>query len=111
MTGFQSPIPNIRSHAANWAQFKKSTSVWPVLSITVYVLRFVIVIGGAVSAVQYAVRHDLTKNQGLFYLLVVLVPSIFAWLFVERAVWNHELREHGISSAGEIWGTDQFPPK
>ena len=107
----ETPIANAQSHIANWSRFKQQMKVWPWLSITTYITRFVLLIGGVIFAVRYVGRHGMTKDQGIIYLLVVLVPFVFVWLFVERAVWNHELREQGISSDGEVWGTDQFPPK
>lgn len=107
----ETPIAEARSHFAKWEQFKQCAEVWPKLSIATYFVRFVILIGGIISAVRYAAWHNLTKDQGLIYLLAVLVPFVIIWLFVERAVWNYELREHGISSDAEVWDTDQFPTK
>jgi hypothetical protein len=107
----ETPIPDARSHVANWTLFRHRARVWPTLSIATYIIRFAILIGGVIYAVRYKMQNGLAKNQGLFVFLVLLVPLVFIWLFVERAVWNHELRERGISSDGETWGTDQFPPK
>lgn len=104
-------IPDIRIHLENWREFNKVTRSWPVLSIAAYAMRFVIMIGGVVFALWYAIHHDLTKGQGALIGLVVSLPALFGWFLVERAAWNHNLRQRGISSPQEIWSVTQFPQK
>jgi len=106
----QTPIPDVRSHVANWSHFKHRTGVWPVLSITTYIMRYIIMIVGVLFAIRFAIQHNLTKDQGLIPLAAV-TPIIYIWFFVERAAWNRDLRQKGVSLKDETWDTKQFPQK
>jgi hypothetical protein len=105
-------VPDIRGHLANWRQFRKATSTWPVLSILIFLMRFVIMIAGVIISLWYGVaRHGWTKDQYFLISFAVLIPILFLWFLLERVAWNHELRNKGIASNSEVWGVDQFPEK
>jgi hypothetical protein len=107
-----SVIPDIRAHVANWRQFRRATSTWPILSIGTFHMRFFLMIASVVGALWYGVaRHGWTKNQYFLTSFAVLIPILFLWFIVERVAWNHELRRKGIASDSDVWGVDQFPQK
>jgi len=101
-------VPDLRDHVANWSRFKKKTGGWPALSITTYVMRFMLMIGGLISASWYGAFH-LSKTQVGVTCLVVLLFVFIVWSIVERSAWNRDLRRTGISSDQDIWGVTQFP--
>jgi hypothetical protein len=104
-------IPDIRAHVANWRQFRRATSTWPFLSIATFLMRFLIIISGTIAALWYADHHDWTKNGTFLALFAVVLPVAFLWFILERAAWNHDLRQKGIASNSDVWGVDQFPQK
>jgi hypothetical protein len=89
-------ISDIRAHVANWRQFKKATTEWTILSISTFLMRFVIVVAGIVTALWYGVaRHGWGRDQYFLISLGALIPIMFLWFLVERAAWNHDLRTGG----------------
>ena len=105
-------IPDIRAHLANWRQFRKATGSWPLLSITTFLARFLIMIVG-ITAVLWcgAARHDWTKGQFFLVTFVVLVPVLIVWFLIERTAWNRDLRRKGIARDSDVWGIEQFPQR
>lgn len=75
---------DVRAHTENWRRFKNATTKWPVISITTYVGRFFLILGGVVLGIWYEVHHDLTKGQAFLVCLVVLLPAILIWFAVEH---------------------------
>ena len=108
-SGAPTLIPDIRIHVENWRQFRKVSGAWPALSIKGYATRFAIMIGGVITVLVYAGRHDWTKGRGFMVCLAVLLPVLFGWFIVERAAWNRDLQRKGISSDTEVWSVTQFP--
>jgi hypothetical protein len=103
-------VPDVRSHLAMWRRFREKTGVWPLLSITTYLLRFILMGAGVVAIVWYGnANHGWTRGQGALAALLLMVPILFLWFIVERVAWNHDLCETGVSSEKDVWGTDQFP--
>jgi hypothetical protein len=102
-------VRDVRTHAGNWRHFKEATGSSPVLSIVAYIVPFVVAIGGIGLIVFFGTRrHMYRQSLGLWPFILVAFP--FVWRrFVERAVWNHELRRKGISSSIETWDVTQFP--
>lgn len=64
---------------------------------------------GVSGGVWYSERHGLIRGWGSLLCLSIVLPVIFLWMFFERAVWNHDLREVGISTTHDVWGVKQFP--
>src|ERR1700746_1191284 len=103
-------IPNIRRHMLVWRQFRKASGNWPIFSIITFVMRFVILILGAILCAAYADKHRWTRGQGsLVSIAVLLAAFIFWYLLVELNIWNFDLRRAGLGSSRDTWDVDQFP--
>lgn len=115
LDGLRAPrsfISDVRSHAALWRRFNDKTGTWPILSITTYAVRFILLITGMVAIVWYGnVMHGWTRHQGGLALVLIVAPVLFAWFIIERMAWNHDLHKAGVSSEKDVWSTDQFPEK
>ncbi|MGA8432590.1 MAG: hypothetical protein WB729_22380 [Candidatus Sulfotelmatobacter sp.] len=102
-------VRDLRAHAETWRQFREATSSSPALSIVAYIVPFVVAIGGIGLIVFFGSRRHMYR-QSLGWWPFILVAFPFIWRrFVERAVWNHELRQKSISSSIETWDVTQFP--
>lgn len=105
-------IPDIRTHVANWQRFKKETGRWPLLSIAMYVLRFVLIMAAVVVALSYGVvGHNWTRDRYYLTLFTFGMPLLFVWFILERKAWNRDLRREGLASENEVWSVTQFPEK
>ena len=103
-------IPDVRSHVVIWRQYQQKTRVLPVFSIATYFLRFVLMGGAVVGVIWYGnANHGWSKGQGMLATLLVLVPTLIGWLFVEQVVWNYDLRKRGLSSKKDWWDVNQVP--
>jgi hypothetical protein len=103
-------IPGVRSHIEVWRRFKNATGTWPIISITTYALRFILLVAGMAVIIWYGdVIHGWTRHQVGLALAALLAPVIYVWFIVERTAWNHDLRKAGLSSEQNVWSTDQFP--
>ena len=82
------------------------------LSIVSFVMRFVILIVGAILCTAYADKNNLTREHGsLVSIAVLLAIFIFWYVVVELNVWNYDLRRAALASGRDTWNIDQFPPK
>jgi hypothetical protein len=102
-------IQDIRTHAENWRRFKDAADSWPLLSIVAYAVPYVAFISSLGAMVFYGRRlHGPGRSLGWWPL--ILIGFVLIWRrFVERAAWNCELRQRGISSTHEVWDVTQFP--
>ncbi len=101
-------IPDIRVHIKNWRHFREVTHIWPVLSIVAYVVNFVVFIGVLGLIAVYGRHHVYGRSLGWWPLALIGFPVIWR-RFVERTVWNYDLRQERISSKDEVWDVTQFP--
>ena len=80
------------------------------LSMAMFLLRFVLIAAGAVGGVWYGLAgHHWTGTRYYVTLFAVGLPVLFIWSILERKVWNYDLRRNGLASEGDIWGVTQFP--
>jgi hypothetical protein len=92
------PPRTFRSHGV-WRRFKNQTGGWPVLSITTYVFRFILLVGGMGAIVWYGnVIHGWTRHDVGLAFALTLAPVLYIWFIIERVAWNHDLRKAGVSS-------------
>lgn len=101
--------PSIRAHTATWRKYYRHTGTWPVLSVAIYALRFVLVLVGVGICVWYSETRAWTKPRIVGAALVACV-LIYLWLKFEVFIWNRELRTKNLSGATDMWDVTQFPP-
>ena len=103
-------IPDIRAHIANWKHYHRATRVWPVLSIVTFLMRLVLLLAGVAFCLWYGVaRHGWTGNEYYLISLGTGLPILLLWYLLERAAWNHDLRNARLASNSDVWGVTQFP--
>lgn len=106
------PRKFISAHPTIWRRFKDQTGSWPVLSITTYALRFILLLAGMGAIIWYGdVIRGWTRHQVGLAFALILAPVLYVWFIIERIAWNHDLRKAGVSSERDVWETDKFPEK
>jgi hypothetical protein len=90
--GITSSLRDWAATVRKWKEFKRETGTWPLLSIvasTLHTLGFAVV---AVFLIWYSEEHRWSDNHFVLILLVVLLPYVFAWAWLQNKIYLVELR-------------------
>ena len=112
------PNPNPRNTAQTFpkrslvfAEYKRRTGAWPVLSMALYFGRFVLMLAGVSFLFWYGRSHAESQVRTTIYFLLATLPVALAWSVTESVAWNRDLRRQGLIPPRTILGVRQLPPE
>jgi len=94
-----------------FAEYRRRTGEWPVLSIALYAGRLLLMLAGISFLFWYGRIHSTTFTRTTLYFLLATLPVALGWSVAESLAWNHDLRRKGLLSGQMIMGVRQMPPE
>jgi hypothetical protein len=94
-----------------FAEYRRRTGEWPVLSIALYVGRMLLMLAGISFLFWYGRSHSDAFTRTTLYFVLATLPVALGWSVGESLAWNHDLRRKGLLSGQAIMGVRQMPPE
>jgi hypothetical protein len=90
--GMTSSLRDWATTIRKWKDFRQKTGTWPVFSIAASSLHTMGYIVGIVFLIWYSEKHRWSNNHFALILVVVLIPYVFVWAWVQNKNYIGELR-------------------
>ncbi len=102
-------IRNLPNRNAAFREYKQRTGAWPVFSIVMHVMRYVLMFVIVSALFWYGRLHAGSATQVSLGFLLLAPLFILLWTLLESLIWNYELRRKQLTSRGTFLTIKQFP--
>jgi hypothetical protein len=100
--GITSSLRDWAATVRKWKEFRLETGTWPVFSIVASTLHTLSLVVGGAFLIWYSGEHRWSNNHFALVLLVVLLPYMFVWAWLQNKIYLSEVRRardhHGSNS-------------
>ncbi len=90
--GITSSLRDWAATIRKWKEFRQQTGTWPLFSIVASSLHTLGFLVGGVFLIWYAEEHRWSNNHFALVLLVVLLPYVFVWAWLQNKIYLGEVR-------------------
>ena len=94
-------FPSLRRLAEtrrDWKRYKGQTGEWPALSIIADAVHGIMLFSGAAFLVWFGFQHNWSKTRFLVIVLLLALPEVILWDWVQKRIRLREIRKHRKNS-------------
>src|SRR6202023_2301671 len=94
-------FPSLRRLAEtlrDWKRYKGQTGEWPALSIIAYAVHGIMLFNSAAFLVWFGFQHNWSKTRFLVIVLLLALPEVISWDWVQKRIRLREIRKHRKNS-------------
>jgi len=102
LNGITSSLRDWAATIRKWKDFRQKTGAWPFFSIVASLLHTMGYVVGIVFLIWYSEKHRWSNNHFALILVVVLLPYVFVWAWLQNRIYMGELR-HTESQRGSTF--------
>jgi hypothetical protein len=90
--GLIDTIKNARATIRNWAEYRRETGRWPLLSIAVHLANFVVFVAIVVGLILFTSRRGWSHSRVSWILILGVLVYFLLWSWVDGKVKLNEIR-------------------
>jgi len=94
-------FPSLRRLAEtlrDWKRYKGQTGEWPALSMIAYAVHGIMLFSCAAFLVWFGFHHNWSKTRFLVIVLLLALPEVILWDWVQKRIRLREIRKHRKNS-------------
>lgn len=91
--GLIDAIKNARATLRDWREYRRDIGRWPLLSMMAHSAYFVVLVALAIWLIPYSSRHAWSRSRFFWTLILIVVPYMIVWSWLDRKIELKETRD------------------